>query len=249
MHVRYAKLCLPTVLYRQTSTWRGVQTCYVHYFQARKANYFIEVRHGNCEAFTRKSQKKKKRLRGSYSHGRRLLLWLIGNSARKRDSNYNSQNILVLVRKDQPPYKYKDDGWLRYSNYTIVKIQYKPPLCHIYSNPMLFISWSDDQGWHPRLAGQLRKPGDVLAPTGSFPGERASTASLLVYLKTRCSSSRKHYWLPFAGLLVNLAALHRESVLVIYCVLRVHGDLGDLALVGVWSEINPTSVSKQTSKG
>jgi hypothetical protein len=58
MHMRYAKLCLPTVLYRPTSTWQGVQTWYVHYFQARKANYFIEVRHGNCKAFTRKSQKK-----------------------------------------------------------------------------------------------------------------------------------------------------------------------------------------------
>jgi len=50
------------------------------------------------------------------------------------------------------------------------------------SNPMLlFITWSDDQGWRPRLAGRPRATRRCPCPHGSLPGESfdGSLASLL----------------------------------------------------------------------
>jgi hypothetical protein len=85
----------------------------------------------------------------------------------------------------------------------------------------------------------LRQPANGFAPMGSLLGETfdGSFASfdrklavlhhasmigypLLVYPETSCSSSCKRDWLSFAGLLINLVALHRNSVIVICYILQ-----------------------------
>jgi hypothetical protein len=77
----------------------------------------------------------------------------------------------------------------------------------------------------------LRQPDDALPPR--VPSQvRDLTIPLLVCLETSCFSSRKHDWLPFGGLLVNLSMLHHVSVISLQRSL-VRGGSGDLALASV----------------
>ena len=61
------------------------------------------------------------------------------------------------------------------------------------------------------LLADLGQPDDVLAPRGPS-WARASTVSLLVYLKTSQFFVTQARWLSFGGLLVNLSVLHHERV-------------------------------------
>ena len=63
------------------------------------------------------------------------------------------------------------------------------------------------------LLTDLGQPGDILAPTGSLSGQSFDDSFAIVYSKTSHSLSRKHDWLPFGDLLVNLSVLLHVSVI------------------------------------
>ena len=113
-----------------------------------------------------------------------------------------------------PPYKYKSESWFRCPTHNRSKINiFLPLFALISSNPMLFIAWSDDQKWCPRLAGWHRATRATSLPRWGPSRVRASIVHLLVCLETSYSSSRKQDWLSFGGLLINLAIFHHISAI------------------------------------
>jgi hypothetical protein len=76
--------------------------------------------------------------------------------------------------KTTPLYIWEDHGRLSFhlfNHQTNQSTTSTPTLLPSSPTPILFIPWSDDQGWHPRLAADLGQPDDVLALTGSLPSE------------------------------------------------------------------------------
>jgi hypothetical protein len=107
---------------------------------------------------------------------------------------------------------------------------------------MLFIPWSTTKDGVLGSSADLGQPGNVLALTGSLPGESFDDffASLPEKWKLASSSSHKCDWLSFGGLLVNLSVLHHERV-ISCCVLRFVATWTSNALSGVWFGPHPTS--------
>jgi hypothetical protein len=97
-----------------------------------------------------------------------------------------------------------------------------------------------DQGWHPRLTGQSRATRRRPCPNGVPHGREIRRFLCKFAWKLAGSLSRKHDWLSFGGLLVNLSMLHHERV-ISCCVLWSIAARASNALSSVWFGPHPTS--------